>query len=65
MEYKPKEIICPQCLKCVGTYDGRSTINHVSRCNICGKRIIYHVDTEEIEIKPLTQRTCSSGITFY
>lgn len=63
-EYEPRAIICPQCLRRVGTYDGRSTINHNTRCKKCRKRILYHVDTGETEIKPLPQRNCSSGMRF-
>lgn len=64
-EYKPKTIFCPSCKRKVGTYDGRSTSNYITRCNKCRKCVIYHVDTKEIEIKPLPQRNCSSGLTFY
>lgn len=65
MKYKTVAIICPQCLNRVGTYDGRSTVNHICKCKTCNKRIIYYVGTGEVEIKPLPQRICSSGITFY
>ena len=63
-KYEPKAIICPQCKNKVGTYDGRSRTNHICRCRVCEKRVVCNVGTEEIEIKSLPQRTCSSGITF-
>ena len=59
-----KTIYCPSCGRKVGTYDGRSTINHITRCRKCNKRVVYHIDTGETEIKPLPKRTCSSGMTF-
>lgn len=64
MEYKSKTILCPKCGRKVATYDGRSTINVVARCNNCRKRVVYHVDTEEIEIKPIPPRNTSSGTVF-
>lgn len=63
-KYKPVKIFCPQCNSRIGTYDGRSTINHIAKCNKCRKRVIYHVDSREIELKPLFPRTCGSGLTF-
>ena len=64
MKYKPKTILCPSCNHKVGTYDGRSTINFIARCRKCNKRVVYHVDTGEIELKPLPPRECGSGLTF-
>ena len=55
-EYKEKTIYCPKCGRKVGVYDGRS--------KNCNKRIVYHVDTGETEIKNIPKRNCSSGITF-
>lgn len=63
-EYKPVKIFCPQCKGRVGTYDGRSTTNFVSRCRKCNKRIVYYVDTKEIKIKPLPHRASSGGLSF-
>lgn len=63
-EYKPKIILCPLCKQKVGTYDGRSTINYITRCNRCRKRVIYHVDSREIEVKDIPKRNCSSRMTF-
>lgn len=61
---EPKAIYCPICKERVAKYDGRTTTDIVSRCGRCHKRIIYRVDTEEIEIKPIPPRTTSSGITY-
>lgn len=63
-KYKPVKIFCPECNSHVGTYDGRSTMNVISRCSKCRKRVVYYVDSREIELKPLPQRTCGSGLTF-
>lgn len=63
--YKPKIIYCPQCKKKVGTYDGRSTINLIIDCGRCQKRIVYYVNADEIEVKPMPPRNCSSGLTVY
>lgn len=64
MEYRQKIIYCPSCNRKVCTWDGRSTINIVSKCNKCKKRVVYHVDTGKTEIKPISPRNCSSGMTF-
>lgn len=61
---EPKTIYCPRCGRKVATYDGRSTINVIARCKKCRKRVVYHVDTGETEIKPIPPRTTSSGMTF-
>lgn len=65
MKYKPKEIICPQYLKRVGTYDGRSTINPSVRCKNCNKLVIYYIKSDECELKPIPKRTQGSGVRFY
>lgn len=59
-----KTIYCTQCGRKVATYDGKSKINVIARCKKCRKRVVYHVDTGETEIKPIPQRKCSSGMTF-
>lgn len=64
MEYKQKIIYCPSCGRKVATYDGRSTINIIAKCNKCRKRVVYHVYSGETEIKNIPQRTTSSGMTF-
>lgn len=63
-EYKEKTIYCSNCGRKVGTHDGRSTINKICRCKNCNKRVVYHVDTGETEIKRIPKRNCSSGMTF-
>lgn len=65
MKYKPKEIYCPQCNRKIGIYDGRSTIDHIMTCRKCKKKVIYHVQSGEVESKSMPQRNCSSGMTFY
>ena len=62
---EPKTIYCPKFGRKVATWDGRSTINVIAHCKMCKKRIVYHVDTGETEIKPSPPRNCSSGMTFY
>lgn len=61
---KKKKIYCQQCNSYVGTYDGKSTINYISRCRKCRKRVIYHVETGQTEIKEIPKRNCSSVMTF-
>ena len=63
-EYIQKTIYCPKCGRKCGTYDGRSTIDKVCRCKKCNKRIVYHVDTGEVERKNIHERNCSSGMIF-
>lgn len=63
-KYKPVKIFCPQCNSHVGTWDGRSTSNYIARCNKCMKRVVYHVDTGETELKEFPKRNTSSGMTF-
>lgn len=64
MKYKTKEIFCPSCNQRVATYDGRSTMNVIVKCRNCNKRVVYHIDTWETEIKDIPKRNCSSGMTF-
>lgn len=63
-KYIPKIIYCPKCGRKCGTYDGKSTIDKVCRCKKCNKRIVYHVNTGEIERKDIPERNCSSGMIF-
>lgn len=63
-KYKPVKIFCPQCKGYVGTYDGRSTMSHIARCNKCRKRVVYHIDTGKTEVRDIPKRNCSSGMTF-
>lgn len=62
---EPKTIYCPSCGRKVGTYDGRSTINHIEKCNKCNKLVIYYIDTGKVKIKNIPAKNCSSGMTFY
>lgn len=64
MKYKPKAIYCPQCLQKVGTYDGRSTINAVSKCKNCKKLVVYNIKTGKCELKPIPKREQESGMRF-
>ena len=57
-------IYCPKCKNRFDKYDGRPAVNIITKCNICKKRVIYHVDTGEIEIKELPPRKSSSGVEF-
>lgn len=61
---EPKTIYCPWCRRRVAHYDGRTTIDINANCKKCKKRIVYHVSTGEIKIKPIPPRSCSSGLTF-
>lgn len=63
-KYKPVKIFCPQWNSHVGTWDGQSTSNYIARCSKCRKRVVYHVDSGQIEVKEIPKRNCSSGITF-
>lgn len=58
-------IYCPKCKRKLGTHDGRSTIPKIIDCEKCQKRVVYHVDSGETEIKDIPQRNCSSGVTFH
>lgn len=61
---EPKTIYCPRCGHVVSHYDGRSKANVIANCRKCRKRIVYHIDTEETEIKAIPPRNTSSGMTF-
>lgn len=63
-EYQPKEIFCPSCGCAAGTYDGRSTIDKIAKCQKCNKMVIYRVSTGKTENKPMQKRNCSSGMAF-
>ena len=58
-------VYCPICHRKVGEYDGRSCMNVVVHCRKCWKRIVYHIDTGETEVKKIPPRNCGSGMTFY
>ena len=58
---EPKSILCPQCGRKVGTYDGRATVNITALCEKCRKTVVYMPATDETIIRPLPERTSSSG----
>ena len=60
-----KTIYCPKCGRKVATWDGRSTINILVKCKKCNKLVVYDVESEEVKIKAIPQRTTSSGMRFY
>lgn len=62
---REKTIYCPRCKHKVAHYDGKSQINIIANCKKCKKRIVYHVDTDKVELKNIPKRPCSSGMTFY
>lgn len=55
-KYKPQIIVCPQCKRIVGKYDGRSTINPTVKCKFCNKLIFYDIKSGECELKPIPKR---------
>lgn len=59
-----KVIYCPKCKKRVAKYDGKATIDIIARCQTCKKRVVYHIATEETEIKKIPLRETSSGLEF-
>lgn len=59
---EPKTIYCPKCSRKLGKWDGKSTINVICKCSKCNKRVVYHIDTDETEIKNRTPRNQSSGV---
>lgn len=62
---EPKTIYCPKCGRKVATWDGRSTINVLAKCNKCNKLVVYNVENERAEIKKIPPRTSSGGMIFY
>ena len=60
----PTTVYCPKCGRKVGTYDGKSSSNLITRCKNCRKQIVYYIKTGEIKMKPLPPRTTSSGVVF-
>lgn len=59
-----KNIYCPKCGRKVGTWDGKYSGNLIMKCQKCNKRIVYHCDTGEIEIKQIPMNIASSGRNF-
>lgn len=62
---EPKTIYCPGCGRKAGIWDGRSTINHIAKCNKCKKLVVYEIDSEKTILKDLPERSQSSGMRFY
>ena len=60
-----KTIYCPKCGRKVATWDGWSTINILVKCKKCNKLVVYDVESKEVKIKAIPQRTTSSGMRFY
>lgn len=61
---KARIINCPNCKVAVAKYDGKSSINVIARCGKCRKRVVYHIDTGETELKEMQSRNSSSGVTY-
>lgn len=59
-----KTVYCPICGRRVGEYDGKSSMNLITRCRKCRKQIVYYIKTGETKVKPIPPRATSSGITF-
>lgn len=57
-------IYCPKCGRKVGTHDGKSKINLTRQCKNCKIRVVFNRITGEARVRPLTNRTTSSGVTF-
>lgn len=62
---EPKTIYCPKCGRKVATWDGKSTINILVKCNKCKKLVVYEIDSEKAIIKDLPERSQSSGMRLY
>ncbi len=62
---EPKLILCPQCGRKVGHYDGRATVNISAKCSKCNKCVVYIPLTDEVKITDLPERTSASGGFFY
>lgn len=60
----PKPIFCADCMRQIGAWDGKFTINKIIRCK-CGKYNLYKVDIGETEITNKPERICGSGMRFY
>ena len=64
MEYKPITIYCPRCGWKSGTYDGKSTMIKIMKCNGCGLKVTYNPKTKETKAKKFSPRKTSSGMMF-
>ena len=57
-------VYCPGCGRLVGECSSKSHIDKTYKCRNCDKMVVYHTETGEREIKKLTKRDQSSGMTF-
>lgn len=57
-------IYCPVCNRKVAKWDGKSSINLVSKCVKCQKLVVFMPKTKDVVSKPLPPRATSSGKTF-
>lgn len=62
---KPFSIYCPKCNYKVATWNGKSSINIVSKCEKCKKLVVFMPETKNVVRKPLPERATSSGKTFF
>ena len=62
---EPKTIYFRRCGRKVTTWESRSTMNIYVKCKKCNKLVVYDVESEEVKIKAIPQRTTSSGMRFY
>ena len=62
---KSKTIYCPRCRRKVAPYDGRATINKITKYKKCDLQVIYNVARDETTVKPLPKRETSSGTVLY
>lgn len=64
METEKKPIYCPLCNRKVATWNKKSKMDIISKCRKCNKRVIFRVESQEIEIKNIPPRSQSSGVNF-
>lgn len=62
---KPKIVYCPKCKRKVATWDGKTTINIIAKCQKCNKLVVYDIENRETKVKDIPARNTSSGKTFY
>lgn len=60
-----KTIYCPRCKRKVATYDGKGEINKIAKCKKCKKLVVYNIEKDEVTMKDIPERECSSGMRFY
>lgn len=59
-----RNIYCPKCNRRVASWDGKSTINIVAKCEKCKKLVVFRPDTMTTIQKDLPYRATSSGMTY-